>query len=82
MLAGLWGHFGWRVPAAEERDAGEAGGAREVLAGGQSADEQSMRSGGDSHELCQLEDDRDASLLQVGAERHVCGEMLEGFNGL
>lgn len=68
MLAGLRGHSGRRVPAAEERGAGEAGGTREVLAGGQSAAEPSMHSGGDGCELRQLEDARDASLLQVGAE--------------
>lgn len=67
MRAGLWGHSGRCVPAAEEGDAGKAGGAREVLAGGQSADEPSVHSGGDGRELRQLEDDRDASLLQVRA---------------
>lgn len=74
MLAGLRGHSGWRVPAAEEGDAGTAGGTREVLAGGQGADGPSMHAGGDGRELRQLEDDRDASLLQVSAEPRVCKE--------
>lgn len=69
VCADLRGHAGRGVPATAAGDAGGVGGARALLAGGQGADESCVRTGRDGRQLRQLEDDRDAAILQVSVSR-------------
>lgn len=71
VRSGLRGHAGRGVPDAAAGDVGDAGGAWALLAGGQGADEPCVRTGRDSRQLRQLEDDWDTAILQVSLSSEV-----------